>query len=352
MVHDLSELNEINRLLITRYQEHEDRKADLDDEENSRSSRDRRRYTDQIERLEQQLEDLRLEYEVASSELHRLRRDRDDFHDEAKATEAGLQRQQGEVAQREGVITRLTKQVEKMRGGSANLRIKLHELRDQRTASRKEVQELRATLEDRDSGLESMRVMLENRNDEVAAMEERVTHTREARDSLQLRHNEAVRTLGTTQQELAEARSANTRAQEAETLKDRQLATLREEQLQKDREIEATARETHLRFQVHMEVQRQLMLPPTTTPAYSSSSMHNQMAFPPLTPASGMSTQELRVPTTYQAGSHTDQRGTPVGTNALNAMYASSEDRHPRQRSGSKDRHHRDRGSSDDRHRR
>ena len=36
MVHDLSELNEINRLLITRY------------EENSRSSRDRRRYTDQI----------------------------------------------------------------------------------------------------------------------------------------------------------------------------------------------------------------------------------------------------------------------------------------------------------------
>ena len=38
MVHDLSELNEINRLLITRYQEHEDLEADLDDEENSRSS--------------------------------------------------------------------------------------------------------------------------------------------------------------------------------------------------------------------------------------------------------------------------------------------------------------------------
>jgi hypothetical protein len=101
-----------------------------------------------------------------------------------------------------------------------------------------------------------------------------------------------------------------------------------------------------------MEVQRQLLLPPATTPAYSSSGMHNQLAFPPLTPASGMSTQELRVRTTYQAGSHTDQRGTPSGTNALNAMYASSEDRHPRQRSGSKDRHHRDRGSSDDRHRR
>ena len=78
-------------------------------------------------------------------------------------------------------------------------------------------------------GLESMRVMLENRNDEVAAMEERVTHAREARDSLQLRHNEVVRTLGTTQQELAEARSVTTRAQEAETLKGRQLATLREE---------------------------------------------------------------------------------------------------------------------------
>ena len=38
MVHDLSELNEINRLLITRNQEHEDLEADLDDEENSRSS--------------------------------------------------------------------------------------------------------------------------------------------------------------------------------------------------------------------------------------------------------------------------------------------------------------------------
>jgi thiamine biosynthesis lipoprotein ApbE len=46
MVNDLSELNEMNRLLITRYQEHEDRDADLDDDENSRSSRERRRYTD------------------------------------------------------------------------------------------------------------------------------------------------------------------------------------------------------------------------------------------------------------------------------------------------------------------
>jgi hypothetical protein len=53
MVHDLSELNEINRLLITRYQEHEDMEVDLDNEENSRSSRDRRRYMDQIERFEQ-----------------------------------------------------------------------------------------------------------------------------------------------------------------------------------------------------------------------------------------------------------------------------------------------------------
>jgi myosin heavy subunit len=40
MVHDLSELNDINRLLITRYQEHENFEADLEDEENSRSSRD------------------------------------------------------------------------------------------------------------------------------------------------------------------------------------------------------------------------------------------------------------------------------------------------------------------------
>ena len=67
-MHDLLELNEIDRLLMTRYKEHEDLEADLDDEENSRSSRDRRRYTEQIERLEQQLEGLRLEYEVATSE--------------------------------------------------------------------------------------------------------------------------------------------------------------------------------------------------------------------------------------------------------------------------------------------
>ena len=63
--------------------------------------------------------------------------------------------------------------------------------------------------------------MLENRNDEVAAMEGRVTHTLEEGDRLQLRHNEAGRSLVTIQQELAEARSATTRAQEAETLKDR-----------------------------------------------------------------------------------------------------------------------------------
>jgi hypothetical protein len=151
--------------------------------------------------------------------------------------------------------------------------------------------------------------MLDNCNEMVAAMEERVTHTREARGSLQLRRNETLNRLDTMQQELVEAISTTTRAQEAEALKNRQIAALREEQLQKDREIEAirrqlnsseaTAREAHSRFQVQMEVHRQLMLPPSTTPASSSSNMHNQFAFPPLTPASGMSTQELRVPTTY-----------------------------------------------------
>ena len=84
-------------------------------------------------------------------------------------------------------------------------------------------------MEDRDLRLEELRVVLENRNDEVAAMEERVTHTREARDSLQLRHNENLKRLSTTQQELVEAISATTRAQEAEALKDRQIATLRSE---------------------------------------------------------------------------------------------------------------------------
>jgi hypothetical protein len=77
------------------------------------------------------------------------------------------------------------------------------------------------------------------------------------------------------QQELVEAILTATRAQEAEALKDRQIAALREEQLQKDREIEAirrqlnsseaTAREAYSRFQVQMEVQRQLMLPPSAS---------------------------------------------------------------------------------------
>jgi hypothetical protein len=42
MENDLTELNEMNRLLITRNREPEDFEADIDDEENSRSSRDRR----------------------------------------------------------------------------------------------------------------------------------------------------------------------------------------------------------------------------------------------------------------------------------------------------------------------
>jgi hypothetical protein len=64
---------------------------------------------------------------------------------------------------------------------------------------RKEVQELRATMEGRDLRLEELQLMLDNRNEEVAAMEERVTHTREARGSLQLRHNETLNRLGTMQ---------------------------------------------------------------------------------------------------------------------------------------------------------
>ena len=71
-----------------------------------------------------------------------------------------------------------------MRGDSINQHSKLDELRGQRTALRKEVQELRTTLEDRDLRLEELRVMLEKRNEEVAAMEERVTHTQEAWGSL------------------------------------------------------------------------------------------------------------------------------------------------------------------------
>ena len=118
MVNDLSELNEMNRLLITRYQEYEDREAEVDDEENSRSCREQRRYMDQTERLEQQLEDLRLAYEVASTELQRL------------------QRQQGEVAQCEGVIVKLTDQVDKMRGDCLNQRSKIEELHGQSTALR------------------------------------------------------------------------------------------------------------------------------------------------------------------------------------------------------------------------
>jgi hypothetical protein len=97
---------------------------------------------------------------------------------------------------------------------------------------------------------------------------------------------------------------------EAEALKVRQVAALHEEQ--RDREIE-----THSRFQVQMEVQRQFMLSPTTTPAYSTSNARNQSVFP---------LQELRVPNTYQLGSHMDQRGTPSGTNPLNAMFVNSED--------------------------
>ena len=120
----------------SRYQEHEDFEADLEDEENSRSSRDRRRYTEKIERLEQQLEDLRLEYGVASGKLHNMRRDRDSYHDKAREAEAGLHRQQGEVAQRDGVITKLPDQVNKMRGESVNLRIKLEDFRGQRSSLR------------------------------------------------------------------------------------------------------------------------------------------------------------------------------------------------------------------------
>jgi len=148
--------------------------------------------------LEQQLE---LEYGVS------VRGDRDSYRDEDREAEAGLHRQQGEVAQCKGVITKLTDQVEELRG--------------QRSSLRRDLQELRAILEDCNSRLEDMRVMLENCNDEVAALEVRATHTREERDRLQLRHNEADLSLVTTQQELAEARSATTRTMEAEALKER-----------------------------------------------------------------------------------------------------------------------------------
>lgn len=113
MVNDLTELNEMNRLLIKRNREPEDFEADIDDEENSRSIRNRRRYTERIEQLKQPLEDLHREYGVSVNELHSMQRDRDNYHDDALEAEAGLHRQQSEVTQRDGVITKLNDKVDK-----------------------------------------------------------------------------------------------------------------------------------------------------------------------------------------------------------------------------------------------
>ena len=81
----------------------------------------------------------------------RLRPVNSTAYDGIVTAEAGLHRQQGEVTQCDGVITRLTDLVDKMRGESAHPRIKLDELRDQSSSLRKDLQELRATLEDRNS---------------------------------------------------------------------------------------------------------------------------------------------------------------------------------------------------------
>jgi chromosome segregation ATPase len=111
----------------------------LDDEENSRSNRDRRRYTEEIERLEQQLEDLHGAHDAALIELRNLRRDRDSHKDDVREAEAGFHRHQGKIKQRDGVITKLKDQVDKMRGDS----IKLEELRSQRSS----LQDLQAKVE-------------------------------------------------------------------------------------------------------------------------------------------------------------------------------------------------------------
>jgi hypothetical protein len=68
--------------------------------------------------LNQPLEDLHREYGVSVNELHSMQRDRDNYHDDALEAEAGLHRQQSEVTQRDGVITKLNDKVDKMRGDS------------------------------------------------------------------------------------------------------------------------------------------------------------------------------------------------------------------------------------------
>jgi polyhydroxyalkanoate synthesis regulator phasin len=110
----------------------------LEDEETSRSSSDQRRYTEEIERLEQQLEDLRGAHDASLIELRNLRRNRGSHQDKAREAEAGFHLQQGEITQREAVITKLKEQVDKMRGDSINLRVKLEEQRSQRSSLRKD----------------------------------------------------------------------------------------------------------------------------------------------------------------------------------------------------------------------
>ena len=83
-----------------------------------------------------------------------MRRDRNSHQNEVRKAEAGFHRQQGEITLRDGVITKLKDQVDKMRGDSINLNVKLEELRSQRSSLQKDLQDLRATLDDRDSRLE------------------------------------------------------------------------------------------------------------------------------------------------------------------------------------------------------
>ena len=311
---------------IAQYKAQEDEEAAQELREQNRRSRDHHQHESELDTLRNNNEQLRELLDEETKKSERLIRDRDRVAKNLAEAESGARRQGAELSNREGTITRLTDQLDKVTKDSIkksttindlqrdfNKKVtKVEELRTQRTGLRNRLDEQAALFQEavneRESELDNLRALLSISYDDIAALEATMNQSRDDKERLQLRYTEAGTALAAAQDELAEARTQAGANKEATEAMCRQIALLIEDQELRRQEMDSLRRQLEASTTSARDVQARLQSygdhtgRSSLTPAAPTST---PLSRPTATPRSGMTTLPLPDPLSFMyAGSN------------------------------------------------
>ena len=234
--------------------------------------------------------------------------------------ESGARRQVVELAARDGTITKLKEQLDKvtsdsikesttiedLHGDSSKKAAKIEDLSNQRTRLRNRMDEqaalLQIAVEERDSEFDNLRALLSISTEDISALEENLSQSPNERERLQLRYNKVGLALTTTPEELEEARTVTITRQIAVLIEDQDLRRQELDLLRRQLETSTTSTlEAQSRLQSYGDRTGRSSL----TPAAPISTPLSQ---PTATPTSGVVTLPLLDPLSFEYTGSSNER--------------------------------------------